>query len=307
MKTSKNKNFFSVVIPTYNMLSFLKKAINSVLKQSYKNYEIIIIDNHSSDGTEKYIQSLKNDKIKFFKIKNNGIIGKSRNLGIKKSKGNWIAFLDADDEWLSKKLKDINNFIKKKKFQVICSSELIIDKIQEKKKIWHYGPYEKNFYEILLRYGNKLSTSSSIVNKKFLEKFKINFSEKASFANFEDYDFFLNISRKQGVFFFSKTIHGKHLFHEDSSTLKRKKLKNAFFSVIKHHVKIQRFTKNKDKLFNEISLIYEIKNLLKNIYYKKKVFFSSIKITILFLINPLIFFKLLNEKFKNQKNLIRIN
>ncbi len=165
-----NKNLFSVIIPTYNMLKFLKKSINSVLKQSYKNYEIIIIDNFSSDSTEDYVRNLRNKKIRYYKIKNNGVIGKSRNLGIKKSKGNWIAFLDADDEWLPKKLKDINEIIKRNNFQVICSSELIVDKINKKRKIWHYGPYEKNFYETLLKYGNKLSTSSTIVNKKFLKK-----------------------------------------------------------------------------------------------------------------------------------------
>ena len=58
---------------------------------------------------------------------------------------------------------------------------MIIDKIKNKKKIWHYGPYKKNFYEFLLRYGNKLSTSSSIVKKNFLFSKKILFSEKKSF------------------------------------------------------------------------------------------------------------------------------
>ena len=69
------------------MLKFLKIAIKSVMKQRYKNFEIIIVDNFSSDGTDKYVKSLKNKKIKFFKIKNHGVIGKSRNIGIKKSKG----------------------------------------------------------------------------------------------------------------------------------------------------------------------------------------------------------------------------
>ena len=96
----KKQNFFSVIIPTYNMLKFLKIAIKSVTKQRYKNFEIIIVDNFSSDGTDKYVKSLKNKKIKFYKIKNHGVIGKSRNIGIKKSKGEWVAFLDADDEWL---------------------------------------------------------------------------------------------------------------------------------------------------------------------------------------------------------------
>ena len=107
------KIFFSVVIPTFNMESFLRKSIKSVLNQSYKNFEIIVIDNFSKDNTKKLIKNFKNKKIKFFQIKNGGVIGKSRNLGIKKSKGNWIAFLDADDLWLKNRL-----YVLKKKLRV---------------------------------------------------------------------------------------------------------------------------------------------------------------------------------------------
>ena len=61
--------FFSIVIPTYNQANFLKKAINSILEQSYKNYEIIIIDNYSKDNTSKIVSSFKNKKIRYFKKK----------------------------------------------------------------------------------------------------------------------------------------------------------------------------------------------------------------------------------------------
>jgi len=86
--------FFSVIIPTYNRVELLKKAINSVLTQTYKNFEIIIIDNYSNDDTQEVVENFKNIKIIYQKIHNQGIIGKSRNLGIKLSKGKWVAFLD---------------------------------------------------------------------------------------------------------------------------------------------------------------------------------------------------------------------
>ncbi len=288
------------------MLKFLKIAIKSVMKQRYKNFEIIIVDNFSSDGTDKYVKSLKNKKIKFFKIKNHGVIGKSRNIGIKKSKGEWIAFLDADDQWLPNKLFDINKIINLKNFHVICSSEMIIDKIKNKKKIWHYGPYKKNFYEFLLRYGNKLSTSSSIVKKNFLFSKKILFSEKKKFSNVEDYDFFLNISRQNGIFYFSKKIHGKHLFHSESSTLKRKKINEALFSVIKHHVNLQIFTKDKEKLLSEINVYYKVKKFLENIYSKKSIT-SLIKLIFIFFSKPFIVLRMLSKIVENQKNVIRVN
>ena len=118
MKKNK-KIFFSVIIPTYNMADHLMRSVKSVLRQNFKNFEIIIVDNYSNDNTKKKIKNLKNNKIKFFQINNKGVIGKSRNLGIKKSKGEWIAFLDADDEWFSNKLKIIKKKIEESNFDYI--------------------------------------------------------------------------------------------------------------------------------------------------------------------------------------------
>ena len=104
----KLKPFFSVIIPTYNHANYLKKALDSVLNQSFNNYEIIVIDDNSTDNTSAVVNSYKN-KIIYKKIINNRIIGKSRNLGIEISKGEWLAFLDSDDEWLKDKLKIVFN------------------------------------------------------------------------------------------------------------------------------------------------------------------------------------------------------
>ena len=67
------------------MADYLMRSVKSVLRQNFKNFEIIIVDNFSNDNTKK-IQNLKNNKIKFFQINNKGVIGKSRNLGIKNQK-----------------------------------------------------------------------------------------------------------------------------------------------------------------------------------------------------------------------------
>ena len=80
------KPFFSVVIPTYNQGDLLKKCLETVVKQSFKNYEVIVIDNHSNDNTQKIIKKFKK-KIIYKKIKNRGVIARSRNYGIKKSNG----------------------------------------------------------------------------------------------------------------------------------------------------------------------------------------------------------------------------
>ena len=118
--------FFSIVIPTYNQSSYLKIALTSVFKQKYKNYEVIVVDNYSSDETFKVIKNFKK-KIIYKRIRNNGVIAKSRNLGIKLSKGKWIAFLDSDDYWSEDKLKKIFHIINSKDCDVVCNSEWIIN------------------------------------------------------------------------------------------------------------------------------------------------------------------------------------
>ena len=100
---------FSIIIPTFNRKLLLERAVKSVIDQTYINWELIIVDNSSTDGTEELIKRLNNNKIKYHKIKNNGIIAKSRNLGIDESVGDFICFLDSDDWWYENKLSCISN------------------------------------------------------------------------------------------------------------------------------------------------------------------------------------------------------
>jgi len=92
----------SVIIPTFNRSGFLKKAIESVLSQKYRDFELIVVDDGSEDDTPEVVTGFGPD-IKYIKQKNKGP-GAARNLGIKNSKGNFIAFLDSDDWWEKDKL-----------------------------------------------------------------------------------------------------------------------------------------------------------------------------------------------------------
>lgn len=101
----------SVIIPTYNRSRYVSKAIDSVLAQTYANYEIIVVDDGSTDNTKSVLDPYQ-DIIRYFHQENAGVSA-TRNLGIKESKSEWIAFLDSDDEWLPKKLEEQVNFINK--------------------------------------------------------------------------------------------------------------------------------------------------------------------------------------------------
>ena len=250
-----NSPLFSVVIPTYNCKELLKKAVKSVLDQTYSNYEIIIIDNYSNDGTDVFVESLKNKKIKFVKTKNEGCIGRSRNIGIKLSRSKWIAFLDSDDIWFENRLKAVFNIFEiegERKFDVICNNEIFIR--NGKKILWKCGPKKRELYKNLIRYGNCISTSATVVKKDFLTKNKILFSENIEFSPYEDFEFWMRIASLGGKFKFDNNAYGEHLFHSASfSAQSGKARKESIISILRLHIfEVQNFTIKKDALWSHV-------------------------------------------------------
>ena len=280
--------FFSVIIPTYNQGDLLNRCLQSVFSQTYNNYEVIIIDNNSTDKTKQIIKKFKN-RIIYKKINNNGIIAKSRNLGIKISKGNWLSFLDSDDEWKKNKLECIYKEIKKKKIDVICNDELVIS--AKSIRLWSNGPNKKDLYSFMLKYGNLLSTSASSVRKKFLHKNKIMFNEDNFINSSEDYDFFLNIAKKKGLFKFLPKPLGFHYFHNNNISSNVRKHKKSIEAVLKQHVyNLNNYEKSSNENFmyymSNLNLKYDI---LDFIYKKNKIKFL-IKLQKNFNLNPYRFF-----------------
>ena len=95
----------SIIIPTFNRAHLLERTINSVLKQTYTDFEIIIIDDASQDNTKDIVQRFKNKNIKYLRQNENKGAPAARNRGIQEAKGRYIAFLDSDDEWVPEKLE----------------------------------------------------------------------------------------------------------------------------------------------------------------------------------------------------------
>lgn len=252
------KPFFSIVIPTFNQGYFLKRCLQSVFLQSFKNFEVIVVDNHSNDITKKIIKKFRK-RIIYKKIMNKGIIAKSRNLGIQAAKGEWIAFLDSDDTWKKDKLNSIYNEIGQNSFDVICNAEWLIK--NNKKKLNFFGPYENDFYKKLIISGNRLSTSASTVKKDFIKRNRILFDESKKFVTCEDYCFFMDIARKKGKFYFLKKALGFHEFHNKSASSNLVKHFKAEEEVLKYHIfKLQNFSKNKRGLWHESMQYRKIRN-----------------------------------------------
>jgi glycosyltransferase involved in cell wall biosynthesis len=96
----KSLPFFSIIICTFNRASLLKRALRSLKKQSFQDFEVILVDDGSTDATKNVVKKYKN--VKYFFIKKSGLV-KSRNFGVSKSTGKYITFLDSDDEYLPKR------------------------------------------------------------------------------------------------------------------------------------------------------------------------------------------------------------
>ena len=181
----------SVIIPTFKRLDKLKNAIKSIQSQSFKNWETIIIDNHSDDGTKEFVKSLKDKRFKFYLIHNDGVISKSRNLGIQKSNGKYLAFLDSDDWWSPDKLNHISDAITQG-YKFIYHDHYIIKSksFLKKSKFFSRSLNKENPYADLKLNGPCFATSSVVLEKNSLLSID-NFNEKKDFISWEDFDAWL--------------------------------------------------------------------------------------------------------------------
>ena len=202
---------FSVIIPTFNRANFVLRAIRSVLNQSYQNFEIIVVDNSSNDRTVELIREFQDPRIRIMTIQNQGIIAKSRNLGISNSRGAYIAFLDSDDFWDRRKLEmiersrvehhdSIDVFIHDYKVtNHLYNLKLLLAPLSSKYS-GRVIPMEDYFY----RYKAMIATSCSVVKKTVLDRVNgYNSSEKL--IGIEDLDLWLRLA-KDGYSLYHSTL-----------------------------------------------------------------------------------------------------
>ena len=141
----------SIITPTYNSLQFIADTIQSILNQTYTNWELLITDDCSTDGTWELLQKYQNqdDRIKIFRLEKNSGSGVARNNSIKNAQGRFIAFCDSDDQWLPDKLSKQIFFMKKKDCALSYSSYKVIDEFGNNQG--QVLSKEKVDYKIMLR------------------------------------------------------------------------------------------------------------------------------------------------------------
>lgn len=117
----------SIIMPSYNTAQYIAKTVQSVIDQSYQNWELIIVDDCSTDNTDFVVSKINDQRIIFLKNKKNSGAAVSRNRALREAKGKWIAFLDSDDLWESDKLEKQIQFMKKNNYSFSYTNYVEID------------------------------------------------------------------------------------------------------------------------------------------------------------------------------------
>ena len=227
----------SVIMNCYNGEKYLREAIESVINQTYTNWEIIFWDNVSTDKSSEIVKSYDDVRIKYFCADENTPLGSARNKAIEKSNGELIAFLDVDDLWLPKKLElQVPLFEKNYKVGLVYSNAIWFNNSNGKKK---ESLKEKNklrgncFRKLLTNY--LISLSTTIILKKALLEQSEWFDE--NFHVLEEADLFRRIAYSWELDFIDRSL-AKWRIHEQSSTWK---LYDKFY--IEGHIMLSKFSK----------------------------------------------------------------
>jgi glycosyltransferase involved in cell wall biosynthesis len=214
----------SVIIPTYNQADLLKKSLQSLLDQTFPDWEAIVIDNNSEDDTKEVVKNLQDQRIIYETFHNQGIIAASRNLGIHLAKGDYIAFLDSDDLWYPPKLSECLKKMQQGK-EIVCHGLWIRKDGILQNKLIPTPPYQ-NFYKTLLYNGNSVIATSAVIMKKQCFDRYGGFSEDPAMVTAEDYELWLRLSKSNICWGFISEVLGEYTVHSKnaSSNVKRQML-----------------------------------------------------------------------------------
>ncbi|MEO8231506.1 MAG: glycosyltransferase family A protein [Ignavibacteriota bacterium] len=262
-----NQPLVSIIIPCYNCEEFIEETLKSVLNQSYQNFEVIIVDDCSTDNTLKLVQqySDSDQRIKVYTIEHAGRPSVPRNFGVSKSSGEFIAFLDSDDLWTKEKLKYQVNYLKDNSgISFIYSMSFTFGNVNIFSEMLELLPLPfravKN-RDGLLHTGNTIPLSSVLIRKKTL--IDAGGFDEDPHDKLEDFGLWLDIS-KANNFHFIPRVHVYYRIHKNqfSSDWKSKE------ESLKYLAKKKNINLNTYKYFRRKSIIFLfIRNVIHSLIY----------------------------------------
>lgn len=212
----------SVIIPSYNRADLIARAVMSVYNQTYKDLEIIVVDDASKDNTSEVINRLTLENLHYIRLEQNGGACHARNVGIHAAQGEYIAFLDSDDTWEQSKLQDQISYLREHKAEVVFCNYWKERDGQKEVKV-KPGHSDVFTLEELLN-ANVITTGSLLLTKAAIEKVGA-FDE--SMPRYQDWELVLRLAKEYTIYFQDKPLLTLY-FQENSITNSTSKAKKYF-------------------------------------------------------------------------------
>ena len=222
----------SIVIPTYNHAPMLQRALATVIEQTYQNWNAIVVNNFSTDNTLEVVAKFNDPRIQCVNFRNNGVIGASRNEGIKLATGEYVAFLDSDDTWFPTKVEKSVSSLENGS-DLVCHAEYWIDE-SGKSRLVTYGPSEAATHHNLIYKGNRISTSATMVRATLLKEVN-GFDVSPELISTEDYDLWIRLAAKSNKFAFIDEPLGEYHRHDNNVSANIEKHLAAELALLTKH------------------------------------------------------------------------
>ena len=210
----------SIIIPLHNKEEYIVNTVESVLNQSFIEFELLIIDDGSTDNSKELVKNIKDNRIKLISIDNSGV-SIARNTGIKNAKSDWIAFLDADDWWEKTFLEEIYKTINKHpQHKIFASGRSRVFKEHIERYEHGYLPKEGttnniNYFKVISKYLPLINASNTVIKKSHF--FERGFFRKGQ-LNHEDHDLWMRLCINEEVVFVNKNLSFYRKDHENSAS-----------------------------------------------------------------------------------------
>jgi glycosyltransferase involved in cell wall biosynthesis len=249
------KPFFSVVIPTYNRAEKLRRTIESVLAQSFRNFEVLVMDDGSTDDTRAVVEAFDDSRIRYDWAPNSGGPATPRNRGIDAATADWVCFLDADDLWHPDKLDQVARCIEGNPgADLICHDVVTSVEASGEKFTSRCGPFERDLYRVMLTEGNQVITSAATVRREFLDRHGLRFNTSPDYVIVEDYDLWLRIALAGGRFCQIRQPLGVYVIERGNISSDLTRFNRNHMTLLKAHVyHLQTFDPDKDRLWRKIT------------------------------------------------------
>ena len=242
----------SIIMPSYNTAKYIAESIKSVLAQTYTSWELLIVNDCSTDNTDEVVKLfLSDERIRYFKNQKNSGAAISRNKALREAKGKWIAFLDSDDVWLPEKIEKQIEFMVKNDYHFSYTNYKEIDESSNPLSVSVTGPKKitkQGMYNYCWMGCLTVMYDAEIVGLVQIEDIKKN----------NDYAMWLKVCKKANCYLLDETLAK---YRKRSGSISN----HGYMKLIKWHYKLYREAEKKNAL---VASLLTVRNLVFGIYKK---------------------------------------